>query len=407
MDQPWWRSLHVPCPVDETRGIEAIAAVKTGVASGAVKRPSDTRPDVAIIATDRPVSVAGLTTRSTAAAASCLWTRARVPGLCRAVVVNSGNANAATGRQGVDDNRAMAAAVAEVLQCEADEVLVCSTGVIGVPLPMERLLPGIAEAASRLAQSNGGSTVAEAIVTTDTCTKQAFAQRGAVSVGGVAKGSGMIHPGMATMLGFVATDASVSPEHLQELVTAATACSFNQVSVDGDMSTNDTVLLLATGQGAPLVPGSVGWDDLVVAVGAVCRSLARAIAADGEGARTLLTVSVRGGADAATARRLARAVVSSSLVKAAVHGCDPNWGRVVGALGQAGAVGLELLGLDIGDTAVMRDGAPVPFDEAPVSAAMGESELHIAIDLPGPGWGVAWGCDLSAEYVSINADYRT
>jgi glutamate N-acetyltransferase/amino-acid N-acetyltransferase len=324
------------------------------------------------------------------------------------VVVNSGNANAATGPQGVADNASLASAAAAILGCPDDDVLVCSTGVIGVPLPMGRLIPAVVAAthATTTTPCTGGAA-AKAICTTDTTEKRAWCTNGGVTVGGMAKGSGMIHPGMATMLGFLGTDAAVDPVDLQQLLATACDQSFHQISVDGDQSTNDTVLLLATGDGPPLQPGSRAWRDLEEAVVAVARDLARQIAADGEGARTLLTVRVSGGPTDAAARMWARTVASSSLVKAAVHGQDPNWGRVVGALGQAGALALDSLDLDLAGVAVMRAGMPVAFDEEPVSVALGEAEVVFDIHLPGSGRGEAWGCDLSAAYVSINADYRS
>lgn len=394
--------------LDRSRGLVDVPGLRVSTACGSVKHPGRTAPDVVVIAADGPVSAAGLTTTSTAAAAACRWTRARVPGRRRALVVNSGNANAATGSQGEADNAALASAAAAVLACSADDVLVCSTGVIGVPLPMDRLLPAVRTAAGRTRTDPcTGPEAAQAICTTDTVVKRAFTTTGSVSVGGMAKGSGMIHPGMATMLGFLATDAAVDPVDLQQLLASACALSFHQVSVDGDQSTNDTVVLLATGDGPVLEPGSAGWRDLEAGVVAVARDLARQIAADGEGARTLLTVRVTGGPTDAAARQWARTVASSSLVKAAVHGQDPNWGRVVGALGQAGAVGLDALDLDLAGVAVMRAGRPVAFDEAPVSEALGGAEVVFEIRLPGTGRGEAWGCDLSAAYVSINADYRS
>jgi len=228
-----------------------------------------------------------------------------------------------------------------------------------------------------------------------------------LTIAGIAKGAGMIHPNMATMLGYIATDAAVRPEALQALLEAAGAATFNQISIDGDMSTNDTVVLIATGVGPAVEPGTALWEALVAGVSQVARQLARDIARDGEGANTLLSVAVQGGPDDRAARAWARAVVSSSLVKAAVHGKDPNWGRIVGALGAAGAQGLDQLSVDLGGVAVMRQGAPVVFDEPTASAAMGQAELRVEVSLPGPGRGEAWGCDLSAEYVSINADYRS
>ena len=339
--------------------LEQVPGLGIGVAVGSVKAPGRTSPDVVVLTTSKPAAFAAVTTTSTAAAAPCLWTRARVPGLRRAVVVNSGNANAATGTQGVEDNRTMAAAVAGRVGCSADDVLVCSTGVIGVPLPMDRLQAAIEQAADEsVSDESGIHDPAVAILTTDTRPQRAGNTVGKNTVAGMAKGSGMIHPNVATMLGFIATDATVDPDDLQALLQCVNERTFDQISVDGDMSTNDTVILIATGHGPPVSADRPEWDDLVTGVALVCRQLARDIARDGEGARTLISVTVHGGESDALARRWARAVVSSSLFKAVVHGRDPNWGRIVGALGAAGAVGLESLAVDLGGVPVMRNGTP-------------------------------------------------
>jgi len=362
---------------------------------------SGVREDVAVLWA--PGAAAAVTTRSTAAAASCRWTRARSPGRCSAVVVNSGNANAATGAQGERDNAAMAAAAAAALGCPVDEVWVCSTGVIGQPLDMGRLLPAVREACALDADRG---RLARAIMTTDTRPKQAR-WSGAVQVAGVAKGSGMIHPDMATMLGFAITDARVAPADLQALLEEVTEVSFNAITVDGDCSTNDTFIVQSTGTGPRARPGDDAWDALRCGLTAVATSLARAIAADGEGAEHLIEVVVEGLADDRRARRAARAVAGSSLVKAAVYGRDANWGRVVAALGQAGVPDLDRLELDFAGVPVLRGGAPVPVDEAAASAALAAPEVRILARLPGPGRGVAWGCDLTEGYVKINADYRS
>ena len=357
------------------------------------------RDDVVVLAASGVV--AGVTTTSSAAAASCRWTRARLPGPVRAIVINSGNANAATGLQGERDNEDMARIVAEELGCPVDEVLVCSTGVIGVPLDMARIEPAVRAAA----QLQGGDA-ASAILTTDLRTKTAWGQGGGAVIGGMAKGSGMIHPNMATMLAFVATDAFIEEQALQALVEDICARSFNAITVDGDCSTNDTFLVQATGVGVALEPGEPGWLAFAAALEEVCVSLAKAIAADGEGAEHLVEVLVEG-MDDVRATAAARAVCRSSLVKAAVHGRDANWGRVVGALGAAGVPDLDRLDLDFAGIAVLRGGAPVPFDEDAATAALSAPEVQIRARLPGHGRGVAWGCDLSAEYVRINADYRS
>ncbi|GMV42133.1 MAG: arginine biosynthesis bifunctional protein ArgJ [Myxococcales bacterium] len=377
-----------------------IAGTQAGVAQGAIKRAG--RDDVVVLVA--PGSAAAVTTRSTAAAAPCLWTRALVPGRAHAVVVNAGNANASTGVQGERDVRVTAAAAAQALGCAASEVLICSTGVIGVPMPMDRLVTAVVAAAQDLGPH--GHRAARAILTTDLVPKEALVQVGDVRVAGIAKGSGMIHPDMATMLAFLATDAAVEPALLQEVLAAAVRRTFNAVTVDGDMSTNDTVTLHATGRGVEVRRGDPAEGALRDAVESVCLRLARAIARDGEGADHLLEVLVEGTADEATAMAAARAVARSPLVKTAIHGRDPNWGRIVGALGAAG-VPLGGLDLDLAGVPVLRDGAPLPFDEAGASAALEAPDVQIHARLPGPGLGWAWGCDLSERYVHINADYRS
>jgi glutamate N-acetyltransferase/amino-acid N-acetyltransferase len=382
-----------------------VPGVRCGATAGGIKKPGTTRDDVAIVLVEGPhPAAAAVTTVSTAAAASCKWTRARVPSRARAIVVNSGNANASTGAQGIADNAAMAARAAAGLGLSPDEVLVCSTGVIGVPLPMDRLLPAISRAAELGA---GGERVARAILTTDLTEKSVYLQHEGITVAGVAKGSGMIHPGMATMLGFVVTDAHVDPVDLQRLTEAVNARTFNAISVDGDMSTNDTLIVLATGAGPRCDAGTPAFAALEAALDAACRKLARDIAADGEGATCRVDVVLHGGPDDATARAWARAIICSSLVKAAIHGRDANWGRVVGALGQAGAEDLDLLDLDFAGVPVLRGGRPVAFDEAAATAGLKAPVVQIHARLPGPGRGEAWGCDLSAQYVAINADYRS
>jgi glutamate N-acetyltransferase/amino-acid N-acetyltransferase len=270
---------------------------------------------------------------------------------------------------------------------------------------MDRVLPGVRAAAADLTATD--ADLARTILTTDLVPKQSAAERGGITVGGVAKGSGMIHPGMATMLCFLATDAKVDGVALQQLVGSVADRTFNQISVDGDMSTSDTFIVQATGTGPEASPGTPAWDDLEGALLAVAGDLAMAIARDGEGATCLITCTVEGGPDDETARRAARAVCGSSLVKAAVHGRDANWGRVVGALGQAGLPGLDGLDVDFAGTPVLRAGQPLPFDEDAVTAALKAPDVSIACRVPGPGRGRAWGCDLSAEYVRINADYRS
>jgi glutamate N-acetyltransferase/amino-acid N-acetyltransferase len=381
----------------------SVPGVRVGIAGADIKGNKKLRDDVIIL--DAPGTAAAVITTSTAAAAPCRWTRARVPGPVRAVLVNAGNANASTGEQGARDTAASAERVAALLGCTPAEVLVCSTGVIGVPMPMGRLLLGIEAAAG--AFGTDGARAARAILTTDLTPKSHAVQDGEVIVGGMAKGSGMIDPNMATMLGFLVTNAAVEAAHLQALLAAVTAETFNAVSVDGCMSTNDTVILQATGQGPVAAPGTPAWEALRRAVTAVAGALAEDIARDGEGATTLLEVVVMGLDSDEAARAAAKSVVRSHLFKAAVLGRDPNWGRIVGALGAAGVPHLDRLDLDLGDVPVLRDGQPVPWDEAAASAAMEPPVARVTARLPGVGYGRALGCDLTAAYVSINADYRS
>lgn len=392
--------------LDPAIGWAEVPGARLGVVQAGIKKPKAPpfRDDVVVLVA--PGTAAAVVTRSTALAAPCRWTRDRVPGAIHAVVVNSGNANASTGPQGEADCAATAQAVADALGCAPDAVLVCSTGVIGVPMPMERMAQGARDAALRAGQDSSARG-AGAILTTDLVPKQAGLRIGGLTVAGMAKGSGMIHPNMGTMLGFVATDAQVAGADLQRLVAEVADRSFNAVTVDGDTSTNDTLIVQATGLGPVAAPGNAAWDALAAGLEAVCRELARAIARDGEGATTLVEVVVAGAGSDAACRDAARAVIRSPLVKTAIAGRDPNWGRVIGALGAAGVPGLDHCDLDFAGVPVLRAGRPLAFDEATASAALDQPDVRISIRLPGAGLGFAWGCDLTADYVKINADYRT
>lgn len=373
------------------------------------------RDDLALVLSDRDARAAGVFTTNKVQAAPVLLDRGRLPSQrARALVVNAGNANACTGETGMRDARRMAEVAARALGVAPDQVLVSSTGVIGRMLPMAAVEPGIEAAAAALGPGHGPQAAA-AIMTTDLEPKSAAVEvdsEGArVRVGGMAKGSGMIHPDLATMLCFVTTDAALEPGLVEDVLPRVADRSFNQLTVDGDSSTNDTFLLLANGAAgnAPLRAGSPAAGAFEAAVLEVARRLARAIAADGEGATRLLTVRVGGARTDPEARLAARAVAGSSLVKAAVHGGDPNWGRVVCALGYSGA-GLELgrLSVSIGGVPVFALGAPVDPDLERVREAFERREVEISADLGlGAGEGEAWGCDLSEEYVHINADYTT
>lgn len=362
------------------------------------------RPDLGVVYSDAPLAWAYSATTN-AVAAPCV-TRDRAlhaaGGPVRALVVNSGNANCANGEQGVLDDVELAASAARALGLDGPgAVLSASTGVIGHRLPIETL----ATAMPKLAEARGEdeSPFARAILTTDLTSKVATAElSGGARVLGVAKGSGMIHPNMATMLAFVMTDAQVDQAALRALWPRVVDRSFNQVTVDGDTSTNDMAVALASG----LVPADV--TELESALTSVCADLAKMIARDGEGATKLITVRVTGALTEAEARRAARTVAGSSLVKAAVHGADPNWGRILAAVGRAD-VSLDLRSVRVlAQGYELYRGEPQPFDARSVSAALRAADVLLEADLGvGSAAGEAWGCDLSEGYVRINADYTT
>ena len=379
-----------------------------GVVTGLRSEPD--RRDVAVIVSDRPAAAAGVFTQNRVVAAPVRVSRARLPRAdARAVVVCSGNANACTGEQGMADARRMAELVAADLGCSPEQVLVASTGVIGRPLPMAVLEAGIpvavrAAAAGRQALNDA----AHAILTTDTGIKVASRVVGGHTVTGFAKGAAMIGPNLATMLGFVMTDAPVGEHDLHVVLKAACEASFNCVSVEGHTSTNDTVFLLANGDG----PRLAGHDLAAFreAVFAVCAELARKIAIDAEGAEHLVTIEVEGCRSDADARQVAKTVAESALVKTAVFGADPNWGRVVSAAGYSGVAFEETdLSLWMGDLLLYRAGTPLPFDPAAASAYLKHNrEVHFKLRFGGgPGRCTFYTCDLTTEYVRLNADYTT
>ena len=371
--------------------------------------------DLALIAADGPVAAAGLFTTNLAKAAPVLVSREhleRSGGRARAVVVNSGCANACTGDAGLRDARAMARAAGEALSCNEHEVLVASTGVIGVALPMPKVLAGIRQAASALTR-DAGSETARAIMTTDPFPKEhavtVTTPDGRFTVGGTAKGSGMIEPNMATMLAFLTTDAQVSPALLRRALEQSARDTFNAITVDGECSTNDSLFALASGaSGVAIDEGS--YPALLEAMLAVSRELALGIVRGGEGATKLITITVRDAGSEDDARCVARTIANSLLVKTAVHGADPNWGRIVASAGRSGVV------FDVGRTTVRVGGVllfenGLPHDEASPRAAEHLKGTDITIDVSvGSGGGCAatiWTCDLSAEYVRINGEYRT
>ena len=371
--------------------------------------------DLALIVSDTAASAAGVFTINRAQAAPVTVSRRNLSvssGRARAIVVNSGCANACTGADGMRHAEAMAAHTASTIGCGVPEVLVASTGVIGVKLDVEKVTRGIAAAAASLAQ-RGGEDAARAIMTTDPFPKSAAAEVagawGTFRVGGIAKGSGMIEPNMATMLAFVTTDAAVEPAQLQRALTAVVNNTFNAITVDGECSTNDCVCAIANGASGVKL-GDEDYPVLVDALRSVCEPLAIGIVRGGEGATKLVTVRVTGAASDAEARQTARAIANSPLVKTAIHGGDPNWGRLVAVAGRSGSNFVV-------DSAVVRIGpielfsAGTPHDERAPEAAdyLQGKDLVVSVDMGtgGSGSSQMWTCDLSAEYVRINAEYRT
>jgi glutamate N-acetyltransferase/amino-acid N-acetyltransferase len=398
--------------IERTGATAAAGFLAAGVACGV---RYEGRRDLGLLLSEEVGGAAAVvvTTNVVKAAPLLVTGEAVEGGNVRAVVVNSGVANAATGERGLEDARRMQALAAAELKLDSEEVAVASTGVIGEHLPMDRVEAGIKEAATSL--SDDGSPFAEAILTTDTCTKEAVATveigGEVVTVGGVAKGSGMIHPNMATMLAFVTTDAAVEKKRLQNALNGATERTFNRITVDGDTSTNDMALLMANGAAGnePLRQDSPDYPAFEEAVEAVMRELAKEIARDGEGATKLIEVVVEGAKDEASAAALAKAVVGSSLVKAAAYGEDANWGRVLAAMGYAG-VPFDPEGVEIrfGTVNVFEKGEPVAHDAAEANATLAGGEIAITARLgEGAGSASAWGCDLTHEYVEINGSYRS
>jgi glutamate N-acetyltransferase/amino-acid N-acetyltransferase len=381
-------------------------------------RPDADRDDLALVVSDGPAAAAGVFTQNRVRAAPVRVCQERLPtSAARGVVICSGNANACTGRQGLDDARRMTTVAAGLVGCQPEQFLVCSTGIIGRLLPMPAVESGIRAAADRLEDSPSAiDRVARAILTTDTRIKVAtrtVSIRGAdVHLTGIAKGAAMIGPNMATMLAFVFTDATAAPAHLATVASRAAEQSFNCVSVEGHTSTNDSLLVFANGRSQPDGPALNGPDleRFAGTVTAVCAELARAIAADAEGATHLVTVEVEGLRDDVEARRVAKAISESALVKTAIYGADPNWGRFVSAAGYAGvAFEEEDLSLWLGDLLLYHAGVPQPFDAATASAYM-KREREILLRLRftlGPGRTTFWTCDLTPEYVRLNADYTT
>jgi glutamate N-acetyltransferase/amino-acid N-acetyltransferase len=379
----------------------------SGVRAGIRKK----RPDLGLIVAPDGASAAAVFTKNKFQAAPVVLSKAALQksgGRVKAVVVNAGCANAVTGKAGMDAAKRSRARAAELLSCSADEVFVASTGVIGVVLPDKKLRDALPDAITRLS-AGGIDALSHAILTTDVGPKVAQAsfamggKRGRIV--GVAKGAGMIHPNMATMLGFVMTDAAIEPAALRRCLKDAVDQSFNAISVDGDTSTNDTVLLLASGKG----PGGGDLADFQRALNDVCRELAWMIVRDGEGATRVMELVVRGARSERDARLAAHAVATSPLVKTALHGGDPNWGRILAAVGRSGArFSIKRVSLSAGSVTLVRDGEPADYREKDAAKVFARERVPIVVDLGGgTARAVVLSSDLGHDYVSLNADYRS
>jgi glutamate N-acetyltransferase/amino-acid N-acetyltransferase len=382
---------------------------KAGAADAGIKYAG--RLDLGLLYSDAPcVSTAVFTSNRVKAAPVLVSLEHMKGGKASAVIVNSGCANACTGKAGMKAAREMAKLAAAKLKIKPEQVIVASTGVIGTHMPVERVKSGLAK---MKLDSDGGHKLARAIMTTDTQPKETALKvtdyNGTYVIGGIAKGAGMIHPDMATLLSFLTTDARVELKFLRQALKKAVSDSFNMITVDGDTSTNDMVSLMANGAAGTKEINSRNGKLFQDALNRVCRHLACCIAADGEGASKLIEVNVAGAKTAGDARKAARTIAGSALVKSAMHGNDPNWGRIVASLGRSGAY-FEEGNVDVflQGKAMMKDGAPLPLDKATASASLKKKKVIIEVKLNlGPGRATAWGCDLSEEYVTINSDYTT
>jgi len=394
-------------------GITAPAGFKTAGVHCGIKAAASAL-DLAILAADGPASAAALFTTNLAQAAPITLSRRHIDqtqGTARAVVVNSGCANACTGEDGLAHARMMAVETATAVGCAPEEVLVASTGVIGVALKIDRVIAGIRAAAAALSPANG-SAAARAIMTTDPFPKEhavvVETPQGAFSVGGMAKGSGMIEPNMATMLGFLTTDANVPPAVLRQALQASARDTFNAITVDGECSTNDCLFAIASGASGVTIDGA-SYPALLDGLLAVSRELALGIVRGGEGATKLIAVTVTEARTIDAARQVARTIANSPLVKTAVHGADPNWGRIVAAAGRSGVTfDIERATVQVGGTVLFENGRP--HDDAAPQAAEHLKGRTVQIEVSlgsGTESATIWTCDLTAEYVRINGEYRT
>lgn len=401
--------------------IEGGVTAAQGFVAGGIHcgvRKNKSKPDLAMIYSQTPCAAAAVYTQNLVKGAPILVTRKNIAnGYARAVICNSGNANTCNA-DGEEKAQAMCDLTAQALGIDPQDVVVASTGVIGQVLPIEPIAAGIPELVKSLS-AEGSSAAATAIMTTDTIPKEAAAEvetgGKTVRLGGISKGSGMIHPNMATMLCFVTTDCAISPEMLQRAIHQVTETTFNMISIDGDTSTNDTFAILANGAAGNqeiTAPGP-DYDSFVEALEAVCRKLSKLMAGDGEGATKLLICQTEGAATLDAARTVAKSVICSTLFKAAMFGADANWGRVLCAIGYSGAA-VDVNKIDVsfrsakGRVDVCKNGAGIPFSEEEASLVLGEREIEILIHLHmGQERAEAYGCDLTYDYVKINGDYRT
>jgi glutamate N-acetyltransferase/amino-acid N-acetyltransferase len=390
--------------------VTSVKGFKAGAVNAGIKKKGP-KPDLGMIYSETPCTAAGVFTRNKIKAAPVVVCRNRLPSDdIRGIIVNSGCANAVSGEQGMKDAVEMTALAAKKLGVNPSSMLVASTGVIGRNLPMDIVREGVD---SIKISTDGGHDFARAIMTTDTVSKEVAisVNDGQFTIAGVAKGSGMIHPDMGTMLCFITTDALVDKGFLAKALQKAADVSFNMVSIDTDTSTNDTMIVMANGlAGNDIIDNKSELSEAFQeALNEVCVYLAKAVAADGEGACKLIEVNIKGATDIASAKMCARTVAASPLVKTAIHGCDPNWGRIIAAAGRSGAeVVEEKTDLSICGISLLEKGAAIQTGNGKVSKAMAKNLVSIDLNLNlGMASATAWGCDLTAEYVSINADYTT
>jgi glutamate N-acetyltransferase / amino-acid N-acetyltransferase len=399
--------------------IPDIAGFRTASLHCGIKSAPEKPPDIALVYAEGPAAVAGAFTQNRFCAAPVTLCRAHLrksKNQARALIVNAGNANACTGEQGKRDAARMAEVVAEGLGCATEEVLVFSTGIIGHKLPMDKVEAGIAQALSAVKKTKSTGDFARGIMTTDTVPKTAGAtfelEGRSIHVSGACKGVGMLAPNMATMLGAICTDAAIKPALLQEMLLDVVDETFNCCTVDGDTSTNDSVVLFASGRAGNKVISKKtepGYAALREALYTVCDSLARQVAADGEGAEHTITIYVGGTRTDKEARQIAKTVAESPLVKTAIAGCDPNWGRVMMAAGRAGVVfDTNQVSLTLSGHELFKNGQPLPFDKKTVSTALKNRDVSLVLLVgDGPGRAKFYTCDFTHGYITVNADYHT